>query len=318
MQGYSTSRTLWNNGTRPLLQACADASAPCTGAISSFTMAATAGASGWYSGIVFDANSRTSSTGYVINAQSSGIYNVKIQNTTAFGMDFQSSSNGPDYAISVEVSGCSGTAGARQQTTSSLFYGVTVHGCTVTGITNGNSSFGICAFCISYSNTGASSDGLNLSINSNGIVINSIFYANGRYGINLGGSSPQSLSKIINTIVEANTNLGFNGATSEQPMLTLLNCAAYNNNGGTTIQKQYSPLQFPNVLGFINNTTGSFFVNAAGGDFRLNDLVNQGALARNAGIPSTFPGLTSVQNYMDIGAYQHFGIPRNRPAGNGR
>lgn len=49
--------------------------------------------------------------------------------------------------------------------------------------------------------------------------------------------------------------------------------------------------------------TADPFVDAASGDFRLNEAVGGGALLRAAGVPGTFPGLT-VTGAMDIGALQ--------------
>jgi hypothetical protein len=50
--------------------------------------------------------------------------------------------------------------------------------------------------------------------------------------------------------------------------------------------------------------TGDPFVNAAGGNFALNNTVGAGADCRAAGIPGAFPGGTTT-GYLDIGAVQH-------------
>jgi hypothetical protein len=54
----------------------------------------------------------------------------------------------------------------------------------------------------------------------------------------------------------------------------------------------------------VINTTGSFFTNAAGGDFTLNNTANQGALVRGHGTPGAIPGVSQV-GYADMGVFQH-------------
>lgn len=51
--------------------------------------------------------------------------------------------------------------------------------------------------------------------------------------------------------------------------------------------------------------TADPFVNAAGGDFRFNNNAGGGAELRGMGYPRSWPGLDSIPNARDMGAYQH-------------
>ena len=61
----------------------------------------------------------------------------------------------------------------------------------------------------------------------------------------------------------------------------------------------------------VEQSAGSFFTNAAGGDFSLNDTAGRGALLRNAGFPGTLIDGVNI-GYADIGALRH-----EDPAGGG-
>jgi hypothetical protein len=143
-----------------------------------------------------------------------------------------------------------------------------------------------CLHCIAYGNTGATTDGFL----SYGKVYGCVSYGNGQYGFN----SLNTTTELVNCIAEGNTNVGFRQNTVTG---LLLNCASFNNSarssGAGTI----------NDIGAITGS-GSFFTNAAGDDFSLNNTAGAGALCRAAGFPALFPvGLTA--NYMDVGAVQH-------------
>jgi hypothetical protein len=50
--------------------------------------------------------------------------------------------------------------------------------------------------------------------------------------------------------------------------------------------------------------TGDPFTNAAGDDYSLDNVANQGAACRGAGFPGVFPGGLTT-GYVDVGAVQH-------------
>lgn len=142
--------------------------------------------------------------------------------------------------------------------------------------------------CLSYNNTGATTDGFVVA--ASGSCRDCVSYGNGRYGFSSSGV-------LANCIAEANTNVGFQN-TSATLIAILLNCGSYNNSarsattGGLVLD-----------LNPIVNTTGSFFVSPGANNFALNNTANQGALARVAAFPSIFPtGVTN--NYADVGAAQ--------------
>jgi len=100
----------------------------------------------------------------------------------------------------------------------------------------------------------------------------------------------------INCISEGNGTFGWRGDAVTN--FRLINCAGWNNTSGNGNGNFILP------LGFIAGVIGSFFTNAAAGDFSLNNTAGCGALLRATGFPALFPrGLTA--NYRDIGAAQH-------------
>lgn len=271
IEGYQTTRG--DLGTTPVITA--------TGAISSFTALSVQAAGSWVVNIHIDCAAKATSRGFT----PSGAYLCKGSNCTNGAFV----SGGFAVWEACEATGCSTAApfsGAARMVD------CVSHDNTVTAfdLSSGNS----CAIgCIADTNTGATSDGFALSGNG-GAVLNCVAYANGRHGFAI---SNGILAK--NCIAEANGSAGYN-LTSAGVATILLNCATYNNGTATYAGNTAETT----VIGFIDNTTGTFFTNAAGGDFSLNNTTNQGALARGTGYPGTFPVGSSV-GYLDIGAVQH-------------
>lgn len=158
---------------------------------------------------------------------------------------------------------------------------------------------------LSYSNTGATTDGVEFS----GIIgscpaacIGVTAVNNGRHGVNLGNTLPKLL---LNSYAQGNgtsgTGFGFINAGF---MCILLNCGGFNNTSGLT-----SGFVYPN--GYVANSvsvTGDAFTNTAGNVYTLNSLPGQGAALRAAALPALFPrGLTAA--YEDAGAVQHHDSP---------
>lgn len=289
--GYSTTCVTGNTDTKPLLQA--------SGAISSFTILKASGNYVDFQNLSLDAASKTTSTGMELANNYTRASNIKAANCTVFGIKLDDSENSV-FLNQAEVTGCTGAA------TAGLYIGSTAKAVNVNS--HANATHGVqltvnatCSHCFSWSNTGASSDGFNgLSVGYS--VVYSVAYNNGRAGFDLTGNAGFG-TLLMNDVAEANASVGFN-SDGVKAGAFCWNCAGYNNNGTTSLSGQYSTTNLPNFIGYIANTTGTFFTNAASGDFSTNATANQGALIRAAGYPATFPGGTTA-NYIDVGVAQH-------------
>ena len=102
------------------------------------------------------------------------------------------------------------------------------------------------------------------------------------------------VTALTNCISEANLYGFYNTFARE----VYINCATYNN---TTAA--YHTVGANLQLNCVEGTTGSFFTNAATGDFTLNNTADCGALLRGTGFPGTF--LNASVGYSDIGLFQH-------------
>lgn len=168
---------------------------------------------------------------------------------------------------------------------------------TAVGFSDNGGSYMICENCLAYGNTGASSHGF--------LAVQGCFlkfcnsYGNGGDGFRCSGAF-SGIFLLDSCLSENNSGVGF--YTSGNPQNQIFkNCGAYNNTGGV-FTSGATPVAQCNS-GFITNTTGSFFVNAASANFALNSTANQGALARATGYPALYPrGLTAA--YYDSGAAQ--------------
>ncbi len=102
----------------------------------------------------------------------------------------------------------------------------------------------------------------------------------------LGGSRDDDV--VVNCLAVGNGGYGFN-ATQGQ---VLVNCSGYNNSSGN-----YGASA--TIIDWLT-ITGDPFVDAAGGDFRLNDTAGAGAVLRGAGL-----GVYGQTDNQDVGAVQH-------------
>lgn len=269
--GYGSIRG--DLGTMPVLQASG---------ISTATLLATGSTSSTVN-IAVDGASLTSIKGVTLG---SGLaYQVKSSNCTNVGIGATASS----FLMRCIVTNATGGAGGFASGGSGYFecesFSNTVAGFSQTGSATYVS-------CLSYNNSGASSDGFT-GLSNNTVYRNCTAYGNGRDGFR----SVASGIAVSNCLAEANTGLGFN-VTGSGSILT--HCGTFNNTGGTfgaLGSHSYS-------LSPVINTTGSFFVNAAGSNFALNNTANQGALARAAGTPGVFPS-GNTTGFLDIGGAQH-------------
>lgn len=277
VEGYASSRG--DLGTPPLLQASG---------ISTFVIIDYDGV-----GLIcqlfnvdFDGASLTSARGIEFANGEAVAYKVSAVNFTnnAFAV-----SNG--NLIYCVASGHSTQAGINVVAFSGITHCVSTGG-TVTGVLGTTASAdATIAFSLSYANTGATSDGFSVD-GDNKILLHNVTYANGRDGFRSTGTGVLTL---VNNIAESNDGIGINvtGAAQKQ----LFHNAAFDN--GTDESQHASTF----VVGATIIGSTSFFTNAAGGDFSLNDDAGGGADLRGAGF-NVFPlGLTPT-SFADIGASQ--------------
>lgn len=239
--------------------------------------------------ITVDCNSNTTSTAFSLNGFATGLFSqLTALNFKTAGI----SATGGDPITLCIATGGAGTAGFSTGT-SPLSY-CESYGNTCPGF---STSSGCVTKCIASGNSGATSDGF---VATAGMLQHSgcVSYGNGRHGFFLQGGSPDA-QVLTNCIAEANGGYGFAANTTAQ-LARLGYCGAYNNTSGAF---DSSTIPTP-PTNFVLNTTGTFFTNAASGDFSLNNTANQGALARAAGFPGVMPRGTST-GHVDIGAIQH-------------
>jgi hypothetical protein len=258
--GYSTTRTLTNTDTKPILQ---------YGVISTATLWATA--PNLYN-LAMDGTNQTAARAMNGgNAVRCTFKNFNTANTTANFF----------YCYAT-------TCSAAMFTQISIFCEATA--CTATPflLTGSEFAYG----CLSYANTGASTDGFSFAAGA--YAANCVAYSNGRDGFRSTNGNNQAIVALTNCIAESNIGVGFNASSSGR--LWTFNCATFGN-GSTTAGTLVSVSQ-------IANSTGTFFVNAAGGNFALNSVTLTGFLARAGGYVGAFP-VAPTTSYLDIGAVQH-------------
>lgn len=153
--------------------------------------------------------------------------------------------------------------------------------------------------CLSYGNTGGSSDGFTANASNSTRFLNCVAYGNGRNGFT-GGES--TITTFQNCIAESNTGVGFTNGDPTNNIVTATNCGFFSNTGGniTAPGTTLSTYAINCITG-----SGSFFTNAAAADFSLNNTSGAGASLREAGTVTVasqlYPrGLT--RSYLSIGA----------------
>ena len=255
IEGYQTTRG--DLGTKPLLQASG---------ISTFTLVSCTGAASSVKNIRADGAGLTSSKAFTIREM---CFNCVAENCTngAFTENIRSTWN------RCVATGCSTVAPFL----TGMFIDCIAHDNTVTGFSM--TSNDIVLRCISDSNSGASSDGFSLSLDG-GVISNCVAYNNGRDGIRI---SDDGIT-VENCIAEGNAGTGIllNGAIDNA---LLIHNATYNNTtAGINVGTGKGVLNLNPVAG-----SASFFTDAAGADFTLNNTAGGGAAARGAGYPGTMP-----------------------------
>lgn len=261
--GYGTR--FFDYGTRPLLQASG---------ISTFTIV-TIGTGQIAINMEVDGAGLTSSRGF-----SGGIaYRCKASNCTNNGFT--------SICFFCLATGCS----TQPAFVTAHAYGCEASANTVTGFQASTTSRW--TKCVSYGNTGASSNGF--AANTNNIYLEQcLAHSNGQHGFSISGASGIQ-SSVINCMAISNTGTGFLiSASSVNCIFT--NNAAYNNSTNFSTNFIYA-------VGSITLTADPC-VNAAGGDYSLTTVAGGGGSARGAGYETFIGGSIG---YPDVGALQHRG-----------
>lgn len=282
--GWDTTRTVHNlDSNWPVINANAQ---------SSLTLFNSTGTYKRTRNIIFDGNGQTAIVGAAISGNYQSSDHLRARNCTSYGLAF-AGGNG-FWADACSATGCSGSAGIYIASNAfSVLFNSESYGNSCIGIKL--DANGIAINCISSGNTGGSSSGF-----SKGSVsaqfINCIAYNNGGNGFDTSVSVGRD--SCVNCIAESNGGYGFSSG-GVRGLVRLLNCAGYGNSSGN-----YVATDITDVVGFVSQTAGSFFTNAASGDFALNNIAGRGALLRGTGNPGVYPRGTTT-GYADIGAAQH-------------
>jgi hypothetical protein len=274
IEGYNATRG--DLGTPPVLTASG---------ISTFIFVTITGTRCSVANLSLDGASLTASQGIVLRGLG---YRIKVANCTGGG--FGSSTLGAVW-IACEATGCTTTAPFASTVASAVYIDCVAYDNTITGFAgSGNASVFI--RCIADSNSGATSDGF-APTGESCRLINCVAYGNGRDGIRI-----TEQGTLTNCIAESNTGTGLNftGANAQGPLA--VNCATYDNGTATAGLASANAINIGPITG-----SGSFFTNAAGGDFSLNNTAGAGAACRATG----FPGVLRYggTGYLDVGALQH-------------
>lgn len=268
--GYDTTRTIVNvDANRPTFKIGAS--------VSSANLFAGTG-SQVVRNFILDGNSQTSSRGFFARGI---VVRCLAQNCTTAGI----ADNGSQGTAVAQY--CAATACAIGFDTLSAFY--------CDAYSNTTSGFSSCVYavnCVAYGNTGATVDGFVNVLRT----VNCVAYGNGREGFRYSAANGTCLN--VNCVAEGNSGYGYN-VTTGSSLMALVNCASYNNTSGRSNTGGYPIADQGAITG-----SGSFFTNAAGGVFTLNNTAGAGALLRAAGFPATSAdGLTA--SYADVGSAQH-------------
>jgi parallel beta-helix repeat protein len=273
-EGYQTTRG--DLGTRPLLQASG---------ISTFTFFSGSPARCTYRNINVDGASLTSSRGFACRGL---VYRCGAMNCTNSGFDDNVTNYVQCFATGCTTAGAAFELGSQQGgwATDCIAYNNSVPGFLI-AIANGATR------CIADSNTGATTDGFFVD-GSDCRLEGCIAYNNGRDGFRL----DDAVCILQNCIAEDNAGWSYilTGSTAIHNLM--VNCAGFTNGGSgeTSIANPAGNRNYDYV-------TGTFFTDAAGQDFSLNNTFGGGAEARGTG----YPGVLDLggAGYLDRGALQH-------------
>jgi hypothetical protein len=227
----------------------------------------------WFEGIVTDAGNRTGCRGWKFNG-GSGARRCGAVNSLEAGFDCQATPS--SLFLECEASSCGiGFLG--------YYNAVACHSHDNSAAGFSGSIYGVHIECIAHHNgsRGFSEAGVNYRCRA---------YSNNQSGFGLHGSGGYA----INSLSESNGAYGFIALGGGASDSGVFGCATYNNTSGALNN-------VPHAADNVTVTAGSCLVDAAAGDYDVNDLANRGALLAGAGVPKEWPGLPSTAASPSIG-----------------
>lgn len=240
----------------------------------------------------------TSTRGVSLTQAQQAVINCKIMGCSAVGVNCSGTTSAASL-IGCELTDCTSSAVVSISSTMTvLIYGCYFHDNQISNISSTSTGVVTVTRCIFDTNTTA---GAGITFTSTGKLQCSEcdFYTMFAFAIDLQAATGEA--SIANCLFESNGGAyAINtGAASVYGSVYLFNNGFYNNTG------TYDTAKIPagNVFVSIIQSAGTFFTDAANGDFKPNATAGQGALARAASYPNTFPGGTS--SFQDVGAQQH-------------
>jgi hypothetical protein len=288
VEGYTSTRG--DRSTKPIIRG--------TAAITMFTMSVN-GNGNWLINLDIDGNSTANNGVLASNTTYGGVSECLIRRMLNTGYSAALANSTLERS---EVTGCGGaTDGAAVYMSSmvNVIAGNYIHDNTTKGIRlNSNSAGGVVVDNIIESNTGATSDGIDLESYFTILTGNTV-YNNGRDGIRFERNYSSIQGLVFNNIVTSNAGYGFNMVSAPGSSQAIPNGTFnffYNNTSGP---RNNYPVGASDVT-----LTGDPFTSAAAGDFSLNNTAGAGAAVRATGFPGTMPGGLTV-GYRDGGAAQH-------------
>jgi len=250
---------------------------------------------------ILDLNSNSATRGILVTSNGCHLHNVSVKNSVGISIELQQNDTMASYC-DVTASTLTGNpqiiAGVNAGRPTTLLY------CTVTGGTSvgiGLGPSGQAIGCIAGNNTGASSDGFQVTLNQGtNVLVGNTSYANGRDGFRLTSSGYEGVV-ILNNLSYGNSAFGFNYTNGALPTsFFFMDRSAYGGNTSGNLN---------NITAGTNDVSlsGDPTVAGASNNFALNNTAGAGASCRAAGFPGTLT--VGGTGYRDIGALQHQDSP---------
>lgn len=280
--GYSTNRTRNNTDEKPLIQVPASS-------VTSVTVMEAANINVVFYNLQVDGASKTGIVGFGIStgANFGGARMIRCKATncpTGFSVAALTSVS---QLISCEATGFS--AAGFNGSGPAFYHACEAHDGTAVGFVTEQS---VHHGCVSYNNSGASSDGFSTT-GINGSYVGCQARSNGRSGFFFNTSSSRS-HVVANCVAMLNAAFGFNASVSGDAII-LLNCAGYSNTSGNVGTNVASSFGFVTLTGDPNVSSTNLGLNATAG---------AGGACRAASYPGLYPS-GNFTSYADLGGVQH-------------